>query len=72
MLHNRGTNIKPMASLFSLSKSINFSSWSQSKVDIIMTGKDSSEPKNEYNQGEVLIQEMQDGNQAQKQKKSII
>jgi len=37
-----------MASLFSLSKVISLSSWSRSRSEAIMTGKDSSGPRNAY------------------------
>jgi len=54
VLHNRRANslnilkVQLRASLFSLSKIINFSSWSRSRSEAMMTGKDSSGPTNAY------------------------
>ena len=40
--------VQPKASLFSLSRAINLISWSPSRSEAIMTGKDSLGPRNAY------------------------
>jgi len=80
MLLNRETNtldtprVQPTASLFSLSKLINLSSWFRSKSNIIMTNKESSVLKNDYlrESGRSFNSRDVGGESGSKQKKSSI